>query len=250
MKPSTSFKIACGYFLLLSCYDMFEPAQIVELAGQVPAQYKNDTALRFLMEEAQKSGKTANGTSFIDVIIPSIDGGELKLSDIVKQNKLTLVDCWASWCGPCRAEMPHVVELYAKYHEKGLEIVGISFDEEEDVAEWNVIDANNDGRKWNIYVKDGWAVIMTVNPTEAADDYLVKPFSPRELVARVRALLRRASMNGAEPRTEAPRAGENPAERGLFSFRAKASRGRSRSRRQARYMLSKRNSTDTEGLRG
>ncbi len=122
----------CGYFLLLSCYDMFEPAQIVELAGQVPAQYKNDTALRFLMEEAQKSGKTANGTSFIDVIIPSIDGGELKLSDIVKQNKLTLVDCWASWCGPCRAEMPHVVELYAKYHEKGLEIVGISFDEEEE----------------------------------------------------------------------------------------------------------------------
>lgn len=48
-----------------------------------------------------------------------------------------------------------------------------TFDEEEDVAEWNVIDANNDGRKWNIYVKDGWAVIMTVNPTEAADDYLV-----------------------------------------------------------------------------
>ena len=43
---------------------------------------------------------------------------------------------------------------------------------------------------------------------------------------------------------------ENPAERGLFSFRAKASRGRSRSRRQARYMLSKRNSTDTAGLRG
>lgn len=74
---------------------------------------------------------TSNGQSFIDITIPSMDGGELKLSDIIRDNKLTLVDCWASWCGPCRAEMPNVVSLYEKYHKKGLEIVGISFDEDE-----------------------------------------------------------------------------------------------------------------------
>ena len=121
----------CGYFLLLSCYDLFEPAEVLELAAKVPANYQGSKPLQLLKEEADKSSKTSNGQKFIDVTIPSADGGQLKLSDVVKANKLTLVDCWASWCGPCRAEMPNVVELYKKYHGKGLEIVGISFDEDE-----------------------------------------------------------------------------------------------------------------------
>lgn len=121
----------CGYFLLLSCYNMFTPKEVLELTGKVPENYQSTPDLQYLKEEAEKNCKTANGEAFIDVTIPSIDGGEIKLSDIVRQHKLTLVDCWASWCGPCRAEMPHVVELYAKYHEKGLEIIGISFDEDE-----------------------------------------------------------------------------------------------------------------------
>lgn len=121
----------CGYFLLLSCYDLFDPEEVLELASQVPANYQGSKTIQLLKEEAEKSSKTANGQKFIDVTIPAADGGQLKLSDVVKANKLTLVDCWASWCGPCRAEMPNVVALYKKYHDKGLEIVGISFDEDE-----------------------------------------------------------------------------------------------------------------------
>ena len=74
---------------------------------------------------------TSNGQSLIDITIPSMDGGKLKLPDIIRNNKLTLVDCWASSSGPRCAEMPNVVSLYEKYHKKGLEIVGISFDEDE-----------------------------------------------------------------------------------------------------------------------
>lgn len=121
-----------GYFLLLSCYDLFEPKDILELAEKVSADYQDSPALQYLKEEATKSGATANGQTFIDVAMPSMDGGELQLSEIVKANKLTLVDCWASWCAPCRAEMPHVVALYEKYHKQGLEIVGISFDDDEE----------------------------------------------------------------------------------------------------------------------
>ncbi|WP_250432559.1 TlpA disulfide reductase family protein [Hanstruepera flava] len=54
------------------------------------------------------------------------EGKTIALNDI--RGKVTIVDFWASWCGPCRKENPNVVKVYNKYHEKGLEIIGISLD--------------------------------------------------------------------------------------------------------------------------
>jgi peroxiredoxin len=54
------------------------------------------------------------------------DGKELSLNDI--KGKVTIIEFWAAWCGPCRRENPNIVKVYNKYHKKGLEIIGVSLD--------------------------------------------------------------------------------------------------------------------------
>jgi peroxiredoxin len=89
--------------------------------------------------------KVAVGKKYTDIILPAVDGLEMKLSDYIGQNVI-LVDFWASWCGPCRRENPNVVKIYQDYHQKGFDIVGVSFDT--DGKGWK--DAiQNDGLVWH-----------------------------------------------------------------------------------------------------
>lgn len=74
----------------------------------------------------------------------SPDGKEISLKESL--GKVTLIDFWASWCGPCREENPNVVAMYKKYHDKGFNIIGVSLDK--DANKWKQAIAQ-DQLTWN-----------------------------------------------------------------------------------------------------
>jgi thiol-disulfide isomerase/thioredoxin len=59
--------------------------------------------------------------------LPDLEGRSVKLDDL--RGKVTIVDIWGTWCGPCRVELPHFVDLYGKYRDRGLEVVGIAYEQ-------------------------------------------------------------------------------------------------------------------------
>jgi thiol-disulfide isomerase/thioredoxin len=62
----------------------------------------------------------------VDLAFTAVDGRAVDMKAL--RGKVVLVDFWATWCGPCIAELPNVKAVYSKYHDKGFEIVGISLD--------------------------------------------------------------------------------------------------------------------------
>ncbi len=97
------------------------------------------------------------GKQFIDLEAADENGESHALSEYAGKGKWVLLDFWASWCGPCRAEMPNVKTAYRKYHDKGFEIVGFSFDEKKKA--W--LKAINDMNLTWIHLSDlkGWGSI-------------------------------------------------------------------------------------------
>jgi peroxiredoxin len=94
-----------------------------------------------------------SGHSATEISLPDSSGNIVRLSDL--KGKVVLVDFWASWCGPCRNNNPHLTRLYNKYHPEGLQILGVSIDNDQeswrkailqDKLQWIQV---NDNKGWD-----------------------------------------------------------------------------------------------------
>ncbi len=133
-----------------------------ELLAQLNKEFPDSKLVANMKREEEQEAETqkiqdalAIGTRFPDFNEKDLTGKPLSIANY--KGKVVLLDFWATWCGPCRAEVPNVVAVYNKYHSKGFEIIGISLDRQPDKAKLESYTKENkmpwpqffDGQFWN-----------------------------------------------------------------------------------------------------
>ena len=118
-------------------------AKMKDLIAGADERTKQLSDYKGIVERIETLERTMEGQPFTDLEMDTPDGDKMKLSDYAGKGKYILVDFWASWCGPCKAEMPNVVKCYHKYKDRGLDIVSISLDNNKDrwvkaIDEWGM----------------------------------------------------------------------------------------------------------------
>ena len=113
-------------FVIVSGMGQMEYEQLKERYNLLGEKAKASAQGKAIAAQIAKLESTAIGQIAPNFTITTPEGESISLYDI--KGKVKLIDFWASWCGPRRGENPHVVEIYKEYHPKGLEIFGVSLD--------------------------------------------------------------------------------------------------------------------------
>lgn len=120
-----------GSFFLMQTWPMMDFDKVDKLVAQIPEELHNVYMLKKnLFEPVQNARDLQPGKPFKDAQLQTLDGGSAKLSDYIGKGSYTLLDFWASWCGPCRQVMPQLKELVAKH--PGLTVVGVAINDKPD----------------------------------------------------------------------------------------------------------------------
>ena len=118
--------VAAIPLLLMLDDNMTEPEILLSLINQSCAEVQNHPNVIKVKEKAEAALSQKEGEMFKDFAV-EYNGKTTRLSDYVGHGQYVLADFWASWCSPCRQQIPDLIDLYQQYKEKGLTVLGIAF---------------------------------------------------------------------------------------------------------------------------
>lgn len=126
--------------------------------------------LKTIISTIEMSARISIGVLMPNLIVLNRENEKTAIREIVKSNKLTLIDCWASWCTPCRAEVPELKRIYAKYKDKGFNIIGISSDKS--ILAWEKA-ITDDQTPWVHFIEDQGKLFTNTFKLQAIPAYIL-----------------------------------------------------------------------------
>ena len=134
--------LVSAYVLYRNFSYRLTPEEIGQNIALLDSTLYNTPYVKVLNEVKLKKEAVVVGKKAPNFTAPTPEGTLVSLSDIVNKHSYTLVDFWASWCGPCRRENPNVVAAYNKYKREGFTVLGVSLDKNKDKWEAGIVKDN------------------------------------------------------------------------------------------------------------
>ncbi len=141
-------------------------SRIAEFAEQI----QSSDIMQEISRIVEAMLNTEIGDKYINIDLPNREGESVSVESLLATNKYILIDFWATWCAPCRAEMPHLKEAYEAYHSKGFEIYGVSVDQNQ--------------AAWESFVGEDmpWVNVIMTEGSDAAEQYAVRTIPSNFLI--------------------------------------------------------------------